>query len=65
MRFWGLLFTILTIQYNGYSQDILPKIYLTGDFGNDYQQGTFSIVYVDGKTEENLIANIKWRGGTT
>ena len=65
MRFWGLLFTILIIQYNGYSQDILPKIYLTGDFGNDYQQGTFTIVYADGTMEENLTADIKWRGGTT
>ena len=65
MRFSFLLFILFTIQYNGYSQDILPKVYLTGNFGNDYQQGIFSIVYADGTTEENLTANIKWRGGTT
>lgn len=66
MRLIILLVSILTIYFNnGYSQDILPKVYLTGDFGNDYQRGVFRIVYADGTTEQNLTGNIKWRGGTT
>lgn len=48
-----------------YAQNALPIIKLTGDFGYDYQEGTVSIIYSDGSSDNNLSARIKWRGGTT
>ena len=48
-----------------YAQNTLPIIKLTGDFGYDYQEGTVSIIYSDGSSDNNLSARIKWRGGTT
>lgn len=47
------------------AQNTLPIIKLTGDFGYDYQEGTVSIIYPDGSSQDNLTARIKWRGGTT
>ena len=47
------------------TEDKLPIIRLTGNFGYDYQQGTVTLEYPDGSKEENLTATIKWRGGTT
>lgn len=43
----------------------LPIIKLNGNFGYDYQDGTVSIIYPDGSSDNNLSARIKWRGGTT
>ena len=48
-----------------YAQNALPIIKLTGDFGYDYQEGTVSIIYPDGSSDNNLSARIKWRGGST
>ena len=48
-----------------FAQKQLPVLRLNGDFGYDYQQGTVTIEYPNGSKEENLTADIKWRGGTT
>ena len=47
------------------AQSRLPIVYLSGDFGYDYQEGTVSIMMPDGTTINNLSGKIKWRGGTT
>lgn len=47
------------------AQEKLPIIKLTGDFGYDYQDGTVSIIYPDGSSQDSLTARIKWRGGST
>ncbi len=56
--------TLLHAQASEYSAK-LPVIHINGDFGYEYQTGTFSIEYTDGTKENNLSASIKWRGGTT
>ena len=43
----------------------LPIIKLTGEFGNDYQRGTFTLLMPDGTSKVDLEAKIKWRGGST
>lgn len=48
-----------------YAQNALPIIKLTGNFGYDYQEGTVSIIYPYGSSDNNLSARIKWRGGST
>ena len=60
-------FTIIYLFLNTiiYAQNTLPVIKLTGEFGYDYQEGTVSLVYPDGSSENNLSAKIKWRGGST
>ena len=58
-----LCFIIICVAVN--AQDKLPVIKLTGNFGYDYQDGTVSIIFPDGRTQESLTARIKWRGGTT
>lgn len=47
------------------AQNTLPIIKLTGEFGYEYQDGTVSIIYPDGSSQDSLTAYIKWRGGTT
>lgn len=47
------------------AQERLPIIKLSGDFGYDYQDGTVSIFYPDGTSQDSLTARIKWRGGST
>lgn len=64
MRLFLLLFFYL-IKIVVYAQQTLPVIKLTGEFGYDYQEGIVSIIYPDGSSDENLSAQIKWRGGTT
>lgn len=59
------LFILLCITTVVNAQNELPVIKLTGDFGYDYQGGTVSIIYPDGSSQDNLIAQIKWRGATT
>ena len=59
--FLVLLLLCVTIS----AQVKLPIIKLTGDFGYDYQDGTVSIIYPDGSSEDSLTARIKWRGGST
>ena len=43
----------------------LPTVYLTGDFGYDYQDATVSILMPDGSSIDNLKGVVKWRGGST
>jgi len=43
----------------------LPIIQLKGEFGYDYQQGTFLFSHPDSSHTDTLTARIKWRGGTT
>jgi len=43
----------------------LPKIYLSGSFGYDYQEGNFLLILPDGTKTDTLTAKIKWRGGST
>ena len=47
------------------AQNTLPIIKLSGNFGYDYQEGTVSIIYPDGSSQDELTAHIKWRGGST
>lgn len=47
------------------AQEKLPIIRLMGDFGYDYQDGTVSIIYPDGSSQDSLTARIKWRGSST
>lgn len=64
MKKYIVLFFLLTsISINAQYQ--LPVIKLNGNFGYDYQEGTVSIYYTDGTSEESLTAKIKWRGGST
>ena len=64
MRLFLLVFFSL-VQTVVYAQQSLPVVKLTGNFGYDYQEGTVSIIYPDGSSDNNLSARIKWRGGTT
>lgn len=43
----------------------LPILYLSGDFGYEYQEGMVTLVMPDGTKKENMASQIKWRGGTT
>lgn len=56
---------IINICITIHAQNYLPIIKLTGNFGYDYQEGTVTILYLDGSSNDNLSAHIKWRGGTT
>ena len=47
------------------AQNQLPIIKISGEFGYDYQKGNVSIIYPDGSSDNNLSAQIKWRGGST
>ena len=60
-----LILSFLLISISICAQYQLPVIKLNGHFGYDYQEGTVSICYPDGTSEESLTAKIKWRGGTT
>lgn len=62
---YTLLFIMMCINTIIQAQNLLPIIKLTGNFGYDYQEGTVSIIYPDGSSEDNLTAQIKWRGGST
>jgi len=65
---WKRLFVIVLLLTNIalYAQiSKLPVIKLTGQFNNSYQSGTVSLIMPDGTSNEQLQANIKWRGGTT
>ena len=59
------LFVFLLFCVSIKAQEKLPIIKLTGDFGYDYQDGTVSIIYPDGSSQDSLTARIKWRGGST
>jgi hypothetical protein len=59
------LFLFLLSCVVSYAQEKLPVIKLTGDFGYDYQDGTVSIIYPDGSSQDSLTARIKWRGSST
>ena len=56
-----LLLLCITIS----AQEKLPIIKLTGNFGYDYQDGTVSIIFPDGSSQDSLTARIKWRGSST
>ena len=43
----------------------LPIIQLIGQFGYDYEKGTFIYSHPDSLRTDTLSAKIKWRGGTT
>lgn len=60
-----ILLVLLLLCVTISAQVKLPVIKLTGDFGYDYQDGTVSIIYPDGSSEDSLTARIKWRGGST
>ena len=62
-KYVRFFFLLLSISMNADNE--LPIIKMTGDFGYDYQEGKFTIIYPDGSIQENLSAIIKWRGGTT
>jgi spore coat protein CotH len=57
------IFLLINITVNAQSQ--LPILYLNGNFGYNYQEGTVSIMMPDGTTIDNLSGKIKWRGGST
>ena len=59
------LFVFLLFCVAAKAQENLPIIKLTGDFGYDYQDGTVSIIYPDGSSQDSLTARIKWRGSST
>lgn len=57
MKKYIVLFFLLTsISINAQYQ--LPVIKLNGNFGYDYQEGTVSIYYTDGTSEESLTAKL-------
>lgn len=60
-----ILLVLLLLCVTISAQVKLPVIKLTGDFGYDYQDGTVSIIYPDGSSEDSLTACIKWRGSST
>ena len=60
-----ILLVLLCLCVTIRAQEKLPVIKLTGDFGYDYQDGTVSIIYPDGSSEDSLTARIKWRGSST
>ena len=60
-----ILLVLLCLCVTIRAQEKLPVIKLTGDFGYDYQDGTVSIIYSDGSSEDSLTARIKWHGGST
>lgn len=43
----------------------LPILHIVGEFGYDYQAGTVSLYMPEGEMEQNLNAQLKWRGFTT
>lgn len=64
MRLIGLIsFMYVCVFINAQNQ--LPIIKLNGTFGYEYQEGTVSIIYPDGSSDDNLPATVKWRGGST
>jgi hypothetical protein len=65
MKHYFVILLLLLICDGSNAQEILPIIKLTGDFGYDYQEGTVSIIYPDGSSQDGLTAQIKWRGGST
>lgn len=65
MKHYFVILLLLIICIGSNAQEILPIIRLTGDFGYDYQEGTVSIIYPDGSSQDGLTAQIKWRGGST
>ena len=58
-----LLFNIFPATSQTVSQ--LPIIKISGEFGYEYQEGTFLLIMPDGSTSETLTGKIKWRGGST
>lgn len=62
-KFIIMVYLLNCISINAQYQ--LPIIKLNGNFGYDYQEGTVSIYYTDGTSQESLTAKIKWRGGST
>ncbi len=62
-----ILFTLLFIgiPVNAGNKDQIPKIFLTGNFGYDYQEASVTIITSEGEKIENLTGKVKWRGGST
>lgn len=60
-----IIFVLLLNCISIYAQYQLPIIKLNGNFGYEYQEGTISIYYTDGTSQESLTGKIKWRGGST
>lgn len=60
-----LLFYNNNIYANDNNENSLPVLYLSGNFGYDYQEGTITLVMPDGTKKENMAGKIKWRGGST
>ena len=57
---------LLLVHDNTFANDNhLPVLYLSGNFGYDYQEGFVTLVMPDGTKQENMASQIKWRGGTT
>lgn len=59
-----LLFNDNTFAYDNNGNN-LPILYISGNFGYDYQEGIVTLVMPDGTKKENMASRIKWRGGTT
>ncbi|MBQ9260867.1 MAG: CotH kinase family protein [Prevotella sp.] len=60
-----LLFYNNNIFANDNNENSLPILYLSGNFGYDYQEGTITLIMPDGTIKENMASKIKWRGGST
>lgn len=43
----------------------LPVMVMNGTFGYDYTQGTIQVLDPDRYSDEEMLARVKWRGGTT
>lgn len=60
MKYIISLVLIVCNIYTFYAQEnTIPVIRLTGEFGYDYQNGSVTIEYPDGRKEENIEASIK------
>lgn len=57
-----LLFNDNTFAYDNNGNN-LPILYISGNFGYDYQEGIVTLVMPDGTKKENMASRIKWRGG--
>lgn len=67
----GKLYSITALDKDGKERQaslsftFLPILNLYGDFGYDYTNGTVSLYMPDGTEEVQMLAKLKWRGGST